>query len=198
MIREELNDFFENKNINFMEGGMFDVPEQFDLIYEIISSTSNNIENICEVGFHAGHSAALFLNTCTNAKVVSFDLGVYYYCDIGKQFIDDKFPNRHTLIKGDSKIEIPKQKFKYLFDVIFIDGGHDYDTCYNDFKNLIKKCHEDTIIIFDDVVKITDLQKEWNVHPTKVWCDALENNEITEISNVIFKDGRGMAWGKIK
>ena len=70
-------------------------------------------------------------------NVVSFDLGIHSYVGKGKQFLDKKYPNRHKLIIGDSLLTIPlyTSKFHKKFDLIFIDGGHDYNIAKGDLIN---------------------------------------------------------------
>jgi hypothetical protein len=44
--------------------------------------------------------------------------------------IDITYPNRHRLIIGDSRITVAdylKNNKTTTFDIIFIDGGHDYN-----------------------------------------------------------------------
>ena len=60
-----------------------------------------------EIGFNAGHSAELFLSNNKNINVLSFDIGGHQYVKYGKEFIDNKYPNRHALILGDSVQTVP-------------------------------------------------------------------------------------------
>ena len=43
-----------------------------------------------------------------NINLISFDIGWYNYTNLGKQFIDEKYPSRHKLIIGDSLKTVPK------------------------------------------------------------------------------------------
>jgi predicted O-methyltransferase YrrM len=100
--------------------------------------------NILEIGFHAGHSAAVFLaNAHPEATVTSVDIGEHTnYLPSAKLWIDRTFPGRHHLILGDSK-EILKSWSLHAqntvcprprsYDLIFIDGGQDYVTVLSDF-----------------------------------------------------------------
>ena len=59
-----------------------------------------------------------------------------------------------------------------------------------------KLAHENTIVLFDDTCYSDKLARGWNHYPTKVWKDAIDNNEIVEIGHEDFCQGRGMSWGK--
>ena len=59
-----------------------------------------------------------------------------------------KFEKNINIIKGNSnKIlkEIP-----IIFDYVFLDGGHKYETIKNDLKNLTQVINNDGIIFCDD------------------------------------------------
>ena len=76
----------------------------------------------------------------SNANIVSFDLGEYHYVNECKKIIDETFPNRHTLIIGDSSITLPEfiKSTDIKFDIIFIDGGHKFDFVIKDLYNCEK------------------------------------------------------------
>ena len=114
-----------------MEGYCEQVPQQIEDLLNLL----NEIKplKILEIGFNAGHSSELFLKN-SKATVVSFDLGYHSYVYYAKKYIDSIYPDRHTLILGDSNITI-KQFNEETFDIIFIDGGHDYECAKNDIIN---------------------------------------------------------------
>ena len=83
--------------------------------------------NAMEIGFNAGHSADIFLKSNPDLFLTSFDLGDHAYVLEAKKYIDATYPNRHTLILGDSRLSVPKftrdLNNSCYFDLIFIDGG---------------------------------------------------------------------------
>jgi len=59
-----------------------------------------------------------------------------------------KFEKNINIIKGNSNMilkEIPS-----IFDYVFLDGGHKYETVKNDLKNLIQVINNGGIILCDD------------------------------------------------
>ena len=48
----------------------------------------------------------------------------------------------------------------------------------------------------DDTIYSDALRAKYNIGPTQVWLEAINNNIIEEISKVEFCKGRGMSWGK--
>lgn len=57
-----------------------------------------------------------------------------------------------SLIVGDTKETLRAHCYLLLLaDVVYIDGGHDYETVKSDWENVKKFCCKDTLVIFDDV-----------------------------------------------
>ena len=192
-----LNDFLISKNLNITEGNISSVKQQQDEILEILRN--NNFKNIMEIGFNAGHSSELFLSN-TSAYVHSFDIGDHFnqYLKYGKNFINQKYPDRHTIVFGDSKITIPRftKNNDIKFDLIFIDGGHDYQTAYADLLNCRRLAHSETIVVMDDIVKNSLYEAGYTIGPTKAWDNLVKLNLLTEISHSTYCYGRGQSVGK--
>lgn len=189
-----INQFLKEKNCNISEGYSRSCYKETILLQVLVSDSS--IKNILEIGFNAGHSADTFLTYNSGCNVVSFDIGEHSYVKTAKEYIDKNYPNRHTLILGDSTKVIPQYKTDIKFDLIFIDGGHLYEVARADLINCKRLAHKDTIVIMDDTIYRKDWEVEWTKGPTKVWQESLKNNLVAEIDHRDFELGRGMSWGK--
>jgi hypothetical protein len=189
-----ITNFLNNNGFFEFEG--YCIPKQIEDL-KILTSTPNI--NIMEIGFNAGHSAEAFLENNKELKLTSFDLGDHDYCLKAKEYIDNTYPNRHTLILGDSKITVPKyinDNKNTKFDIIFIDGGHDYITARDDLLNCFNLAHKNTIVILDDVIFKKEFEIFYTIGPTQVWTENLLNTKIFELNRVQYEVGRGMVWGK--
>ena len=180
------------------EGYIMQQEEKVKLITKLVMD-KENIHNILEIGFNAGHSSMLFLMNAPNAKVVSFDIGVNGYVDRAKKCIDNLYPNRHTLIKGNSLVTVPDylSKNDTKFDIIFIDGGHEYNTAIMDLKNCYDGKKDDTLLIMDDIVAGNNpIMNHFNSGPTKAWEEYKNLKNIKELGNITLEKGHGLSWGK--
>ena len=98
---------------------------------------------VCEVGFNAGHSAMLFLDTLPNAIVHEWDLGERYGPK-NAQLLTRVYPGRFHYHAGDSARTLPafvKENPDVMCDVLFIDGA----------KGLVRRYHD--VLLFGQIAK---------------------------------------------
>ncbi len=189
--------YLQSKGFYNLEGYSQQEPKQ---VYDLISIIANKPNlNIMEIGFNGGHSAEIFLEYNADSKVTSFDIGWHDYIHVAKEYIDAAYPDRHTLILGDSRVTVPTfcdANNDTKFDVIFIDGGHDYDIARADMGNCIKLAHKDTIVILDDTYFSENYTFGGTIGPTRTWLENLAENKVVEIKRKEYAPHRGMSWGK--
>ena len=191
-----LTSLLKRNGFHEFEGYSQQIPNQ---IKDLIELSRKPDINVMEIGFNAGHSAEIFLNTNRTLSLTSFDLGQHKYVPVAKGYIDAMYPNRHTLILGNSTETVPKYIHANpdkTFDLIFIDGGHDYKVSNADLVNCKKLANKDTVVIMDDTIYTDKWTQDWTLGPTKTWLEHVNRGEISEIHKVDYGIGRGMSWGK--
>lgn len=142
---------------------------------------------VAEIGFNAGYSSYAMLAANPEVRVVSFDLGTHHVVWPAKRLIDRTFPERHTLITGDSRETVPRfadENPDLRVDVAFIDGGHDYEIAAADLKNMGKICSPNTAVIMDDLMP----WKFWGEGPTQAWAEAIAEGAVRQ--DGLYQDGR--------
>jgi hypothetical protein len=75
-----------------------------------VGASSQGNATICEVGFNAGHSAALMLTAAPQANVVVFDIfnhPLHPWAERSLKLMFDAFPKRLSFVKGPSSDTIP-------------------------------------------------------------------------------------------
>ncbi|MGX1884869.1 class I SAM-dependent methyltransferase [Streptomyces sp. NPDC055287] len=147
---------------------------------DLISAASvPEIHRIVEVGFHAGLSSYAFLEANPDASVTSFDLGFHECVVPAKELIDEKFPGRHELIIGDSKITLPEYSKSGpggMFDLAFIDGGHRLEEARSDLENIAQMCKPGATVIVDDILP----DEFWGEGPSQAWEEKVQAGVVLE------------------
>lgn len=110
---------------------------------------------ICECGFNAGHSAALWLHE-TSAHLISFDYGTLPYSHGSRDLLSALYPHRTTFHLGDSVVTMARfaqrvsQGLEAPCDLWFLDGTHTNYFIKHDLTNALASLQPDGWIIGDD------------------------------------------------
>ena len=164
-------------------------PEE--LLYLASAVQRSGARRVAEIGFHAGFSSHAFLSADPDTRVVSFDLGEHRCTKVAKRLIDTRFPTRHTLIYGDSRTTVPGFKAgnpAARFDLVFIDGGHDYEVAKADIINMKPLCTQEAVVIMDDLVP----WMSYGEGPTQAWGEAIREGIVRQ--EELVQDGRKRSW----
>jgi len=181
---ETLDEFLKKRGHSGLEGHIYSAGKEQPEYFKNLLKKSVKIRKIAEVGFNAGHSSELFLEERGDILVTSFDIMKHKYSFSAKEYIDKKYPKRHSLIKGDSKVSIPEYSKSHIdkFDLIYIDGWHFGDHAWHEIINLKKHAHQDTVLVIDDV----NYQGAY-----EAWKKAVKEKVITHGKYYLYK---GKQW----
>ena len=175
-----------------IEGSVSDKQILFFIEYLILNP---KIKNILEIGFNLGSTSAAFLSARNDTTVISIDIGFHGYVNDAKKVIDSSFPNRHTLLIGDSKILM--RKIEQLYpefkpDLILIDGDHIEPTPIIDLRNALYLAHSDTSIILDDCCL-----KNGHSGVVQAYLEVIRTKEIDINRSLLYADN-AVGWVLMK
>eukprot|EP01064_Diplonema_japonicum_P035796 TRINITY_DN785_c0_g1_i1.p1 TRINITY_DN785_c0_g1~~TRINITY_DN785_c0_g1_i1.p1 ORF type:complete len:449 (+),score=133.57 TRINITY_DN785_c0_g1_i1:2150-3496(+) len=160
----------------------FVLPEQADKYYSWSAAWVPPVEEptLCETGFNAGHSAATFLLSNRNLRMVSFDLFIQAYSGSCLEYIKAVFgDDRMTLHKGDSHASLTKQaaKKKLKCDVVSVDGAHSFKACMKDVEGLGQLlARPKTPVLMDDTADGFEMKGG----PAEVWRKLVKEEKLKQ------------------
>ena len=153
------------------------IPEELVwLINELKKLEKDNfkLEKLLEFGFSSGFTNTILNKFFKFKEIVSVDIMDSAGGSKSSFFANLRFKNI-ILIAGDSRSSFVKNQIlkNNKYDLIFIDGGHEYDVVHNDFQIAMKNKKKRSVIIFHDIE--CDQFKE----PGKLWKKIIKNKKIT-------------------
>ena len=111
------------------------------------------IQRICELGFMAGNSALLFLETIKQARLVSFDLGDCPWTHPLGDLMHASYGPRFELVVGLSNNTVHsygKEHPELRCDVVFVDGSKYPDPRLQDLYNFRTLSRSGTVLFYDE------------------------------------------------
>ncbi|KAK9917991.1 hypothetical protein WJX75_000315 [Coccomyxa subellipsoidea] len=160
-------------------------PEQVDFYAR--TATHPAIRTVCEVGFNAGYSTAVWLAANPLAKVISFDLIMLgHYGPSCAESLLKRFPGRLEMHWGDSAVLLPQFVANHTVagvyqgpkcDLVHIDGNHGFDGVRSDFHNMYPMMSCDSNILMDDVFD------DEESGPTKLWSELKAQGVVEEVDS---------------
>ena len=121
------------------------------------------IRQICEIGFNAGESAVLFLETAPQARVVSFDFGDKPWTRRQGEVLKRAYGDRFELRIGSSESTLPKYNEEQQTleaasrrpcDVALIDGAKTFQGRLTDLRNMQKASRTPPLLFLDEVASV--------------------------------------------
>lgn len=165
------NKFFLNSNYNNEES--INITKNWytnNAIYWLLLEKKFNLSqkkmNVLEIGSFEGASTCFFLNKFKNSNIFCVDTwsedfiegtsdkNCNFY-EVEKRFDQNvaKYYDRVKKFKMMSNSFFLKIEYKDNFDLIYVDGAHDYDSVIKDALNAFIFLKKDGLLIFDDFLR---------------------------------------------
>ena len=151
---------------------------QCRLLYRIVKNYKPNI--IVEIGTSLGISAAYMALGNPNSILYTIEGSEVIASYAQKTFNKLNMCNIQLLIGDfDSRLPLLLEDLNRI-DMIFIDGNHTYKNTINYFEMALRRSHNDTIIIIDDIY--------WSESMNEAWIE-IQNHERTKTTIDLFYFG---------
>ena len=125
----------------------------------------NSIKNILEIGTNLGVSGQYFIKALENKKNTKFVTleGVKGLCEIAStRFNRLTSQNRFEVVHGLYDKTLPSVlKSRIRFDLVFIDGNHQYEATLKYFELVKNNLTDGALVIFDDIHWSKGMRKAW-------------------------------------
>lgn len=157
----------------YTEGNIASSEKAMAMYYNVARGPT--VKTICEVGFNAGHSAALFLNANPQAKVIAFDIAQFPYTRGNLLLMKDLFGDRFEYVLGPSATSIPEYHRLHpevKCDIISVDGDHSTEGTFADLANFRELSSCRNWVLMDDA--------GWNSTNT-AWQNAKDDGFLIQV-----------------
>jgi hypothetical protein len=181
--------FAAERAANFRIGSIaVDLPQQA-FYWRLAASPA--VRHICEVGFNAGHSTALWLSANPTATIDTFDLFSPHLTGFMRPnllLLQRLFPGRVTAHAGNSLRTIPAANLTAPCDLVHVDGRHSYTNTLWDTVNFMRKASPSALYLFDDQCDPRNCggpDAAVAAQPTLATCDMVEAGILVTVTAIL-------------
>lgn len=156
-------------NIRSIAQNALSKPTQCRILFNIINHYK--CKNVLELGTSLGVSSA-YMAAANHSGHVTTCEGNPYIADWANEFHQKLGFKNIRILKGAFLDTLPlylKQTEK--LDFAFIDGHHSEEPTLQYFKLILSKCHNDSLIVIDDIY--------WSPGMTSAWKSICQHPEVT-------------------
>ena len=120
---------------------------------EYLRRCMSGVQSVLEVGFNAGHSAAIMLLENPEVRITAVDIGSHAYSRPCADVLAREFGGRLRFLWGDSRtvLEASEGLAARDFDLVHIDGGHGDDVFAHDLGWWLETSNPGGLLLVDDV-----------------------------------------------
>lgn len=148
------------------------------LLYMLVRYFKAN--SILELGTSLGISAAYMASAHKNTQVTTIE-GSEPIAQIAQQNFNKLLLKNIDLVVAnfdDVLVQICEEKKQ--FDLVFVDGNHREIPTVDYFNTILPFCHNDTVLLFDDIHWSEEMQEAW---------EFIKNHEDVTLTIDIFEMG---------
>lgn len=117
-------------------------------------------KNVLEIGTSLGISTASLSLGNPESHINTLE-GCSVTAKIAKDCLDNFKLKNIDIIVGNFKNTLPKVLKNQVYDLIYFDGNHQFESTINYFNQSLQHTHNDSVFIFDDIYWSKDMQKAW-------------------------------------
>jgi predicted O-methyltransferase YrrM len=183
------NRLYDGSNNHYMQNP----NEIVDLIFELKKyekSKKIKLKNFLEIGFATGINNTILNKFFKFNQIVAVDIIDPGGTNTNNFYANLRFKNL-SLICGNSTDKRTVDNVRSLgkFDLIFIDGGHDYSTVKKDFKNY------KNLISSSGIIVLHDIKSNLDIGVPKFWKEVKSHYKNKYIFKELFYPGHLMECG---
>lgn len=172
-----------------VSGGIFLYPRQtsllislVELLAEVTQAKEGRSLTLCETGFGAGHSAAMFLEASPSISVYSFDKFDRPYQEEIASKLETFYPGRMKHVKGDSCLTVPDNLAPGgdTGSGVRCDVLHGSSLCKTDNIDLVERSPCGVLLTTTAMNSLTDDVVYFG--PNGQWTNLKSRNCITDVT----------------
>lgn len=134
-------------------------PKFSQLLFKLIGHFKPS--NIIELGTSLGINTLYMSSYSSNARVFTFE-GCPETAGYAEMMFNKMNKNNIEILKGDINVNLPLLIDTVdKVDFIYFDANHSYEPTLFYFETSLKKAHENSIFIFDDIHWSPEMERAW-------------------------------------